>query len=57
MGKGTILLSILKILSKLRCKCKSSCCSCDTTMNEETEPKEENDITIMEDIEDTFREK
>lgn len=53
MGKGTIILSIIKILSKLRCKCKSSCCSCDTTMNEEEkeeDPMELNEIKEINDI-------
>lgn len=47
MKKGALLLSIIKILSKLRCKCRSSCCSCDTTMNEAEEEVKKSNTTEL----------
>ena len=52
--KGRLLIAIIKIIASLRCKCKSSCCSCDTTMNEEKEEDPKDPSDIMEDIEKKF---
>lgn len=48
--KSKVLAAIIKILSKLKCKCKSDCCACesDCKNNEEDKHKEEiKDITQL----------
>jgi hypothetical protein len=54
--RNRLVLGILTILSKIRCKCKSSCCSIESELQPETiEP--EPPITNMNEIEETFKER
>ena len=48
--KSKVLAAIVKLISKLKCKCKSDCCACesDCKNNEEDKHKEEiKDITQL----------
>lgn len=55
--RNRLILGILSILSKIRCKCKSSCCSIESELqpNEPETIEPEPPITNMNEIEETFK--
>ena len=40
--KSKVLAAIVKLISKLKCKCKSDCCACESDCKNNEEDKHEN---------------